>query len=396
MGEKSMTLKFKANILKKFVNNKGLFHLKLDRTYFYPDGAGGQLGDRGTINGKRVLGVIKQGDEILHILAEDVKNKEVLCEIDLERRFDVSQQHTGQHILSTVFQKKFNAHTLSFHMSEEYSTIDLDTIYLTKEIAKEVEMKCFEYIIAAKDVKIYFVDKSKVSSMPFRKIPQNLPAKVRVVEITGVDLSLCGGTHVKNTAEVGLIKILKWEKVKGKNTRVYFLCGNRAIKDYQLKNSILYNTSNMLSIGIKDVFEKVKREHEELMATFKMMRRLKRELVSYIVDELYANAIVKDGDRYILRQFKDAEMMRYVAAELVKKYDVVFFLGTTNGKSSLMLGKGDKAKYDVLSYAMNWKERLALRGGGKRNIITLLFEEKGSFESMLGDIKQNIMEVKDV
>ena len=389
-----MPLKFKANVLKKFID-EDLVYVKLDRTYFYPDGAGGQLGDRGTIDGKRVLGILKRNNEILHILGENIENNEVMCEIDAKRRFDISQQHTGQHILSAVFQNDFNARTISFHMGEEYSTIDLDTIYLTKEMVEEVERKCLKHIIEAKDIKVYFIDRNKISLKPFRKIPDKLPERARVVEIPGVDLSLCGGTHVKNTAEVGLIKILKWEKVRGKNTRVYFICGNRALKDYQLKNSILYDIGNILSVGIKDVLEKIEKEHEELRMNFKMIKRLKRELAIYIADEVYADAIVKGNDRYLLRRFEDIELGRYVAGELAQKRDAVFFLEIDDEKPSLIMGKGNEAEYDMLSAAMDWKRRFGLRGGGKGNIITLCFEDKYTFGKVLDDIRK-ILEVNDV
>ena len=219
---------FKARVLKKIkIDNRPA--VILDRTAFYPT-SGGQPYDTGVIQDVSVAEVVEEGDEIIHILKEEIKgkiNSEVVGKIDWKRRFDHMQQHLGQHILSGALMKLWGVETVSFHLGEEVCTLDIAKEKLTGEEAKKAEECAYEIIFENRMVKCYFVEgEEELKRLNLRKMPDK-KEEIRIIEVEGFDLSACGGTHCRATGEVGLIKITKWEK-RGEKIRLEFICGTRA------------------------------------------------------------------------------------------------------------------------------------------------------------------------
>jgi alanyl-tRNA synthetase len=204
----------------------------LDRTAFYPTG-GGQPSDTGTLweggsadarDAVSVLEVVERPEdgEVIHVLSRPLDAQEVEGEIDWERRFDLMQQHTGQHILSAVALEVLGANTVSFHLSDDYATIDLDRAPLTDEDLADVEDQANAAVFEGRQAVARFVPDEEVPSLLLRKALVH-EGPVRVVEIPELDCSACGGTHVRRTGEVGLIKITRSER-RGDETRIEFLC----------------------------------------------------------------------------------------------------------------------------------------------------------------------------
>src|SRR5699024_4971686 len=233
-----------ANILEKsFKEDK--YYFTLDRTIFYPHLAGGQPRDKGKINNINVIDVYEKDEDIVHILEEDIEGKDVQLSINWDNRFDLMQQHTGQHLLSSSFRSLFNAETVGFRIGEDYSTIDIQKPSLNKQEVKQVEFLTNKIIQSNFEVLSYIVKEDKLDEIPIDKLPTT-DEDIRIVEIMGLDYSPCCGTHVNSTGEVGLVKIRKWENNKG-NTRIEFLCGFRALDDYYWKNQYINEISSIMS-----------------------------------------------------------------------------------------------------------------------------------------------------
>jgi alanyl-tRNA synthetase len=197
--------KFEGRIVKKERFENG-FKIVLDRTLFYPT-SGGQLCDHGFLNGIRVIDVIEEEGEIVHIIDGDIGGEEIIGEIDWERRFDNMQQHTGQHILSQAFFKVLRAETLSSSLGEEISVIEIDLNKIDWDEVEKVENLANKIVHENREVFTHILKGEEWKKFPLRKPPLK-EEEIRIVEIKDFDFSACGGTHLSRTGEVGLIKIV--------------------------------------------------------------------------------------------------------------------------------------------------------------------------------------------
>jgi alanyl-tRNA synthetase len=203
---------FRARVIE--ADSTGL-RVTLDRTAFYPT-SGGQPFDVGTLSGARVMEVIDEGDRVTHVLDAPLTAGDVEGHIDWSRRFDHMQQHTGQHLLSAVFEELYPMPTLSFHLGVESSTIDIGASALAPDRIDRVEDRCAEIVAQARPVTVSFEDAASAAGL--RKESQRTGV-LRIVSIADLDRSACGGTHVRSTAEIGPLFIRKLEKIRG-NVRV--------------------------------------------------------------------------------------------------------------------------------------------------------------------------------
>lgn len=265
-----------ARITSKVYEN-GKYYLKLNRTIFYPHLSGGQPGDKGTINGLQVLEVYEENDEIIHVIKENIHSDKVTLNIDWENRLDNMQQHTGQHLLSAAFYKLFNGETIGFHIGHDYVYIDVNLPELSEEDAEKIELYTNRIITSNFEIKSYYIEKKDVSKIPVRKKP-TVNSNIRIIEIDNIDFSPCTGTHLRNTGELGVIKIRKWEKYQG-NIRIEFVCGNRAFKDYSWEHKAIKNISSLLASKEIDVYDKVKVLYNEKEELEKENAKLKEELL---------------------------------------------------------------------------------------------------------------------
>src|SRR5271170_4402935 len=203
---------FQARVLETADDGRRVY---LDRTAFYPT-SGGQPFDTGTLGGVDVLEVVDEEDRIGHVLESPLSpstpGAEIDGRIDWTRRWDHMQQHTGQHLLSAVLIELFDITTVSFHMSADSSTIDISSATLDSKQAEKVEERCTEIIAEARPIRITYEDSS--ADLGLRKASART-GTLRIVSIDALDKSGCGGTHVRNTAELGPILIRKIDKVRG-------------------------------------------------------------------------------------------------------------------------------------------------------------------------------------
>lgn len=262
----------KARIIDKQYKND-LYYLKLDKTIFYPHLSGGQPRDIGTINGIEVQDVYEEDGQIIHVIEENIHSDKVTMMIDWKTRIDYMQQHTGQHLLSAGFYKLFNGDTVGFHLGSEYVYVDINLPDMTWEQAEKIETYVNKIITSNFEIKAYYIGLSEVENLPIRKKP-TVNSNIRIVEIDDIDFSPCGGTHLRNTGEIGMIKIRKWKKYKG-NIRVEFVCGNRALEDYAWKNQHINEIALLLSSKDSDVLDKVKLLFAQKKELEKKIKKLK-------------------------------------------------------------------------------------------------------------------------
>jgi len=212
----------------------GLFKIELDQTVFFPE-SGGQPCDLGKIADTRVTDVIIEGDVIYHICEKAVEvGKTVKAEIDFSRRFDLMQQHTGEHLLSAVFLKLFGANNVGFHLNMTGGTIDFDKVLDPDDIFR-AENEANRLIYEDPSVRTFYPTAKELKSITPRKKVSNIDGDIRIVEIDGVDVSACCGTHCSSLSQVGIAKITHSQKYKG-GMRLSFLCGMRAFRDYSEKD----------------------------------------------------------------------------------------------------------------------------------------------------------------
>ena len=310
----------------------------LDRTAFYPT-SGGQPFDLGTLAGSRVLEVIDEEDRVIHLLEAPLPSgAEVEGRIDWARRFDHMQQHTGQHLLSAVFEELYSMPTLSFHMGAETSTIDLRAGSLDAKQSARVEERCAEIIAQARPVIVTFEDAASASGL--RKESQRTGV-LRIVSIDGIDRSACGGTHVSSTAEIGPILIRKIEKIRG-DIRVEFVCGLRALRQARQDYRVLSEIGRALSVSLDRAPEVVAAQIERIKALEKASQKLSTELALREGRELYAATAPDSGGlRRVTQRGPIDEAMRARAQAFVAGGSAVFLAICEDPPSVLLAASAD-------------------------------------------------------
>lgn len=317
---------WQTTINQKVEREDGIYVL-LEETAFYPHG-GGQPCDIGEINGIPVLDVLLEVDEVLHKLERMPEGRSANCTIDWQLRFDHMQQHSGQHLLSAVCRDLYEANTVSFHLGTDYCTIDVETLELEPMKLAAIETEVNRKIYENHAISSYFVTPEELAQLPLVKQPK-VTKNIRIVEMAGVEYNACGGTHVSSTGEIGMIKLVKTEKQKG-NTRIYFLCGFRALAEFNENVRILGALSGKFNTGkdeIMDRIEKWEQEHKQVQTE---LAELKEKLDEYLAQELLA-----ESKEVVACQFEDKSLkdMQSLATMLASKTDLpILFVDTSEHK----------------------------------------------------------------
>ncbi|HWR38295.1 MAG TPA: DHHA1 domain-containing protein [Patescibacteria group bacterium] len=277
---------FMATILmvKAVDGTSDCWEVVLDRTAFYPE-SGGQPWDTGTLNNCPVMAVREKGGQIVHTVNGHPGAGAVRGEIDWERRFDHMQQHSGEHILSGVFLSQWGANNVGFHLGAVSSQIDLDLAGMDEMTAESVEQTANRAVAANHPVTCQLVTEEELSGFTLRKELSKQVAQVRVVDMDGVDCCPCGGTHVAFTGEVGPIKIRGWEKKKG-GIRIDFVCGSRAVADYQDKHRSVGRLAVLLSVPPDQVVPAVQRQMEKTETLQRELALLRHQMNQQLAEDL--------------------------------------------------------------------------------------------------------------
>lgn len=244
----------------------------LSQTAFYPLG-GGQEADRGKLNGIEVIDVIERQNKIYHILADDITESTVEGEIDWQRRYDHMQQHTGEHILSGLVLQRFGLNNVGFHIGQQLMRVDYDGFLDWPELL-ELERETNRVI----GQNLTVMDDIYQEGDDEYRFKKELTGTIRIVDVPGIDRCACCGTHVKSTAEVGLLKIVEAEKYKG-GVRLGIVCGERALDYFQklvIQTKDLMQVTNAQTFGLVPA---VKNKYSELLEKDKQLAEMERRLV---------------------------------------------------------------------------------------------------------------------
>ncbi|WP_434479155.1 alanyl-tRNA editing protein [Gemmatimonas sp.] len=235
----------------------------LDRTAFYPT-SGGQPHDLGTIAEVSVVDVVDEESRIAHHLAEPLglpAGAMVVGQIDVARRIDHMQQHTGQHLLSALLTDEYGWPTVSVHFGDESSTVDVAGEGLTLELLATIEQRVNTLALENHAVSVSYEDASTAEGL--RKASDRA-GTLRIVTIEGLDRSACGGTHVARTAEIGAMLLRRYEKTRG-NSRIEFICGHRAVQRARLDADLLTRAARPLSAAPHDLPALVEQQQSRLV-----------------------------------------------------------------------------------------------------------------------------------
>ena len=253
---------FWATVLSCEACEKG-FWVTLDATAFYPEG-GGQACDLGTLGGAQVLDVQERGETVAHLCDRPLEiGSTVDGRLDWARRFDLMQQHSGEHIVSGLVHSMFGHHNVGFHVGSDRMEIDFDGPIPAETLA-EIEQKANEAVWANLPIRCWYPSKEDLPNV-FYRTKKALPWPVRIVEIPGYDSCACCGVHVENTGEIGLIKILSCIKFH-QGVRMELTCGARALRLLQEVYEQNKLVSQAFSAKILETGEAAKKMNEALAA----------------------------------------------------------------------------------------------------------------------------------
>lgn len=311
-------------LVKDCKQQKGnVYRIGLEKHPFYPDGKGGQLGDRGKIGTVPILLV---GDDFVLTEGPLEENQVYPCTIDMTRQIEIAEQHTAQHIFSALAYQIFGWNTVGFRMAEEYSSVDFDSQEMGVEEVERLENEVNAVIKSSLPVQIFTISPEDAEQQKdLRKaIPEEIQGDIRMIEIPGVDLCACAGFHVKNTLEISLFKITYQENVKGRFTRFHFLAGKRAFSDYQKKHNIARFFTQEYSCKTEEILfmhQKFKKEKE---STLHKHNQLLQKYAVFLAESLMKNAILVNNHPLIFCEAENAlqnALGRYIPLE---KYSCVF------------------------------------------------------------------------
>jgi alanyl-tRNA synthetase len=342
-----------------------------DRTAFYPT-SGGQPHDTGVLSAAgadvRVVDVIDlETGDVGHVVDAPIVPGPVTGRIHWTRRFDHMQQHTGQHVLSAAFDRRFGARTESVHLGVESSTIDL-----ARELSPaEIDLAAAEanrIVWEDRPVAIRFVSEEEAASLPLRKEPTR-QGPLRLIDIEDFDLSACGGTHVARTGGIGIIAIAGTERFRG-GTRVSFLCGGRVLAAYGRFRDAFGDAQRLLSVAPEEVgtgIEKLQAENKSLQ---RALRTARESLTGY-----EASALVERGERVGSRvlvaaalEGRDAAGLKAMAAAAAGEPHVVAVLFSTTQPALAVVARAADTGVDAAAILKALIARFGGKGGGRAEL----------------------------
>lgn len=286
-------------------------YIDIFSTRIYPDGKGGQLGDRGHINNVPILEV--KEDKI--IVSEKILEGEHEYHIDNERRTDIAMQHTAEHLFSGIALKDYNLHNVGFRMGEEISTVDLDSDSISEEVVKELAEKVNKAILKGAKVLGTTIMRDEIETISGlrKKISSKISDDyIRLVKIEGYDLCACAGFHVGDIKDIRVFKILSTERIKGKYTRFTFIAGDRALKDYNKKSEIIKSLNHTFSCRDNEILEKFdnfKKEYENLKRDYAQLAHIyalniKENILKDAIKINSHKLAIYNGDKVIINELK--------------------------------------------------------------------------------------------
>ena len=346
---------FTATVVECREQKKG-YAVILDESAFYPEG-GGQPSDVGTLGDAKVTEVHEKDGELLHYTDKALEvGARVEGEIDWARRFDLMQQHSGEHMVSGLIHEAYGYDNVGFHMGSDTITIDLNGPLDEAQLA-EIERKTNQKIWEDTQIKIIYPTAEELEKIDYRS-KKELTGQVRIVEFPGVDICACCGTHVTHTGEIGMVKLLSVEKFR-EGVRIEMICGKRVLDYLNMVNDQNHQISVKLSAKMDKTAQAVERLQEENF-------RLKGQ-VGQLVDDMCrkeAERYAGSGSVLIFMDGMDADSVRKLADAVTQTCQgcCAVFSGNADGSYKYAIGEKDG---DLRQFTKEMNAKLNGRGGGK-------------------------------
>ena len=361
-----------------------VWQVALNRSAFYPT-SGGQPFDTGSLRttsptGSNVEVPVEQVEEdesgtVWHFVPQPLSaGAHVEGQVDWSRRFDHMQQHTGQHLLSAVFVRELQAPTVSFHLGDGTSTIDLASPTIAHHSIERVERIANEIIGEDRPVTISYASREEAEGMLARGELRKLPDRegtIRVIDIADFDRNACGGTHVRATGQIGGLLIRRLEKVS-RGVRVEFVCGLRAVRAARTDAAVLTETAGLLSTGARELPALIKQMVAEGKTIAKERQKLREELATYQAAEIVKGAPTENRIRLIVRGWKDADrdFVKLLASRTAAAgtSTAVLFRSEEVDPFRVFLARSPDLKFNCGQILKEALASLGLRGGGSPDL----------------------------
>lgn len=348
------------------------WQVELDQTAFYPEG-GGQPGDTGTLDGVSVTDTHEKGGAVLHYVDVPLAVGSVVeGEIDWDHRFDLTQQHSGEHIVSGIVHARYGYDNVGFHMGSDVITIDFNGP-LSETDLRQIEQEANRQIWLDRETQIYYPEPEALARLDYRS-KKELTGKVRIVTFPGADTCACCGTHVRRTGEIGLVKLLSCQTFR-EGVRVELVCGKRAfdvLSRAKAQNDLI---SIQLSAKAGETAAAVARLQEEC-------QQLKGRIYA-MQEHRFAEQAARfagAGDIVLFEDEMDADAVRRLAVAVMETCGgrCAVFAGSDTQGYKYAIGQKDG---DLRSLTKELNQKLQGRGGGKPFFV------QGSVQSVRQEIE---------
>ena len=364
-------------------NGESAWQLALDRTAFYP-ASGGQPFDTGQLSALSLDGaaltvpveqVEDEEESVWHFVREPLAvGTRVEGQVDWERRFDHMQQHSGQHLLSAIFWQQLQAPTISFHLGESTSTIDLASGPLEQHSLERVERLANGIIGEDRPVTSSYVSRVEAEAMlaagQLRKLPDR-QGTIRLIDIEDCDRNACGGTHVRSTGQIGGLLVRTVEKVS-RGMRIEFVCGLRAVRAARADFAVLRETAALLSTGVTELAPTVVRLLAEGKSNAKESQKLREELAVFQAARLAMDVPIESGLRLVVREWRDRnrDYIKLLASRTAKAapQTAVIFCANDADPVRMFVARSSDLDFNCGQILREALAQFGLRGGGSADL----------------------------
>ena len=339
----------------------------LDQSAFYPT-SGGQPNDLGCLGDAKVLAVRDDREDIVHIVERELPLGVIQGAIQWRRRFDHMQQHTGQHLLSAMFQERFGLPTVSFHLGLELCTIDLRGPEPKADLLEGAQRAANIVIFEDRPIHVRYGTAAQFAEIGVRKQVER-EGLLRAIEIESADLQPCGGTHLRSTGQIGMTLVRRCTKIR-QVWRVEFACGSRAERFATSDFQVLRTVADRLRCIPEEILPTVDKLATERDAHFKSLREISQQLAEARAELIVAATPATNGIRLIAQtlQGPQSELLLPLASEIAKKEKTIALLvaedsGLLIFAQHASVGKDMQALLETVSAAFPAK------GGGTKDFV---------------------------
>ncbi|MDO8627792.1 MAG: alanine--tRNA ligase-related protein, partial [Candidatus Diapherotrites archaeon] len=356
---------FTGKVLGKIEN-----YLVLDETCFYSE-AGGQASDYGQIDGIPVLQAENVDGVILHEMKDVSKFKvgqKVFGAIDWPRRWLLMRHHTGTHVVNSAAREILGAHVFQAGSHKEVDKAHLDITHyrrITEDELKKIELQANRIVAENHPVTIKVYKRDQAEAKFGFRIYQGgyVPGlDIRIINIDGVDVEACCGTHVERTGDIGVIKIVKREGVKDGVERLTYSCSLSGIEFIQKREQLIKDASQALNVPEAELATSAHKILADLKSSRKEIEKLREQLNEFQKESLKPD---KEGKIIYIAESSPIEQLTKLAESLAEKFSEALVLAGNSSTGEFVLKSGQKSKTSAKKFFEQNKEKFSLVGGGR-------------------------------